>query len=85
MRFSFPHSHAFPGGRVGVDDAEAAEGMCMVEFGDGVTVVAEWHPDGDGIRLDIPAYRTARGTGIDARSWQVMRGKDGHWRTQRQP
>ena len=31
MRFSFPHSHAFPGGEVRVEDAEAAQGMCVVE------------------------------------------------------
>lgn len=29
MRFSFPHSHAFPGGEVKVEDAEAAEGTCV--------------------------------------------------------
>ena len=30
MRFSFPHSHTFPGGEVGIEDAEATEGICVV-------------------------------------------------------
>ncbi|WP_432349939.1 hypothetical protein WMC41_30990 (plasmid) [Shinella yambaruensis] len=46
MRFSFPHGHAFPGGQVRVEDAEATEGMCVVEFGDGIAMIGEWHPDG---------------------------------------
>ena len=47
MHFSFPQSHAFPGGAVRVEDAKAGEGMCVVEFGDGLTVIGEWHPDRD--------------------------------------
>ncbi len=85
MRFSFPHSHAFPGGRVRVEDADAAEGMCVVEFWDGVAMIGEWHPDGDDIHLAIPAYRTAKETDIDARSWQLVRGQDGQWRSQLRP
>ena len=77
MRFLFPHSHAFRKGRVTVDDDGQAAPDCLVEFGDGVTVIAEWHAEGDAIRLAVPDYRTARGTlvaklddvTIDAR-WQ---------------
>ncbi len=83
MRFSFPHSHAFPGGEVRVEDAEAAEGMCVVEFGDGIAMIGEWHPDGDHVRLSIPAYRTARGTDVDARRWRLVRDNAGSWRTRR--
>lgn len=42
MRFVFPHSHAFPGGRVVVDDDAKDGAECLVEFGDGITVIAEW-------------------------------------------
>ncbi len=83
MRFSFPHSHAFPGGEVRVEDAEAAEGMCVVEFGDGIAMIGEWHPDGDDIHLSVPAYRTARGTDVEARRWRLVKDKVGSWRSRR--
>lgn len=83
MRFSFPHSHAFQGGRLQIDDAETGEGTCMVAFGDGVEIIGEWQPDGDDILLDIPAYRTARGTDVSARSWRLAQGRDGRWRSRR--
>ena len=60
MRFSFAHSHAFQGSRLAVEDAEMSEGMCVVEFGDGVAMIGEWHPDGGDIHLAVPAYRTAK-------------------------
>ncbi len=62
MRFLFPHSHAFRRGRVTVDDARKTASDCLVEFGDGVMVIAEWHVEGDVI------YRTARGTLVTART-----------------
>lgn len=49
MRFSFPQSDASPGGEVQIEDAEAADGMWVVEFGDGIDMIGEWHPDGDHI------------------------------------
>jgi hypothetical protein len=83
MRFAFPHSHAFRRGRVAVSDDRKAGPECLVEFGDGVTVIGEWRPDGDVLRLSIPAYRTARGTQVASRSWRLVRGKDGVWRSER--
>ncbi|MBN9136853.1 MAG: hypothetical protein J0I92_12525 [Phyllobacterium sp.] len=87
MRFVFPHSlpdsHAFRRGRVTVDDDGKAGPECLVEFGDGVTVIAEWLPDGDAIRLSVPGYRTARGTHVTARAWRLARGKGGTWRSER--
>ncbi|WP_337181590.1 hypothetical protein [Shinella sp.] len=83
MRFSFPHSHAFQGGRLTIEDAEMSEGMCVVEFGDGVAMIGEWHPDGDDIRLTVPAYRTAKDTDVEARRWQLVRSQDGSWRSYR--
>lgn len=83
MRFLFPHSHAFRKGRVTVDDDGKAAPDCLVEFGDGVTVIAEWQAEGDAIRLVVPDYRTARGTLVTARTWRLAKGKDGNWRSER--
>ena len=83
MRFLFPHSHAFRKGRVTVEDDGNAEPDGLVEFGDGVTVIADWHTEGDAILLAIPDYRTARGTLVTARTWRLAKGKDGHWRSER--
>lgn len=85
MRFTFPHSHAFPGGEVRIEDAEATEGKCVVEFGDGVAMLGDWHPDGDAIVLDILAYRTARGTDVEARRWRLVYDQQGRWRSKRCP
>lgn len=82
MRFMFPHSHAFPGGRVAIEgDANTAR-ECLVEFGDGATVIAEWERRGDAIDLFVPAYRTTKGTRIPARHWRLVQRK-GVWRSER--
>ncbi|NGM45534.1 hypothetical protein G5B31_08300 [Rhodobacter sp. SGA-6-6] len=84
MRFTFPHSHAFRGGRVTVENDGTAGPGCLVEFGDGVTVIAEWQAEGGGIRLAVPDYRTAKGTPVTARTWRLARSGDGPWRSERQ-
>ena len=83
MRFVFPHSHAFAGGRVLVEDDGAAAGAGEVEFADGSVVVAAWRQEGDDFQLEVPSYRTARGTEVAARRWRVTEGRDGVWRTRR--
>lgn len=83
MRFTFPHSHAFRKGRVAVDDDGKAGPECLVEFGDGVTVLADWRADGGAFRLSIPDYRTAKGTLVKARHWRIARGRDDLWRAER--
>jgi len=85
MRFFFPHSHAFPGGSVRIENAEATEGKCVVEFGDGVAMIGDWHPDHHTIVLDVPAYRTAMGTEVDARRWRLVQDQQGRWRSKRCP
>lgn len=55
----------------------------MVEFADGVTVLAAWHAAGEDIVLDIPSYRTAKGTQVKGRTWRLVRGKEGVWRAER--
>jgi hypothetical protein len=81
MRFAFPHSHAFPGGRVVVTDDEKAGPECLVEFGDGTTVIAEWWRENDAIYLSVPTYRTAKGTQVAAREWHLVQRADGIWRS----
>lgn len=83
MRFVFPHSHAFRGGRVTVDDDEKTGPECLVEFGDEITVIAQWQADGDAIQLSVPDYRTAKGTLVTARTWRLARGGDDVWRSER--
>ncbi len=83
MRFSFPYSHAFPNGRVVVEDDRANEPQCMVEFADGTTVIAAWRQEKEDISLDMSDYRTAKGTRVSARRWRLVRGSDGIWRTKR--
>lgn len=83
MRFVFPHSHAFQRGQVAIDDDRTSGPECLVEFGDGVTVIGKWQADDDAIRLAIPDYRTAKGTLVKARTWRIVRGKDGSWRSER--
>ena len=83
MRFLFPYSHAFPNGRVTVDDDGATQPVCLVEFSDGTTVLSTWHREKENIDLDIPDYRTAKGTRVSARRWRLVRGLDGIWLTKR--
>ena len=83
MRFTFPHSHAFRRGRVAVDDDGKAGPEGLVEFGDGITVAAQWRTEDDAIRLDVPDYRTAKGTLVTARTWRLVRDKRGVWRSER--
>ncbi|GHD21673.1 hypothetical protein ACFOEZ_00895 [Tianweitania populi] len=82
MRFVFPHSHAFRKGRVTVDDDGKPGPECLVEFGDGITVIAEWSGEDDVLRLSIPEYCTARGTVVNGRTWRVAKGKDRLWRSE---
>ena len=48
-----------------------------------VTVIGEWRPDGDDILLDVPRYRTSKGTTVDARGWRLARNEKGDWRSHR--
>ena len=81
MRFSFPYSHAFNGGRVVVDDDGSPGPTCMVEFGDGSTVVGAFASEERAIRLSVPAYRTAKGNAVRSRHWQIVQSGDGSWRS----
>ncbi|RFC64781.1 hypothetical protein [Mesorhizobium denitrificans] len=83
MRFVFPHSHAFPRGRVTVEVDGSSGPECLVEFGDGIAIIARWQRDGEQLDLHIPAYRTAKGTQVVAHDWRLIQRKDGGWRVER--
>ncbi len=83
MRFIFPHSHAFRRGHVTVEDDRKAGPECLVEFGDGIAVIAEWRAVDDAIHLSVPTYRTAKGTQVAARTWRLVQSKDSLWRSER--
>lgn len=83
MRFSFPCSHAFANGRVIIDNSDNIDPDCLVEFADGVTVIAAWRRVKETIELAIPDYRTGKGTRVSARQWRLIQGPDGIWRTRR--
>lgn len=80
MRFQFPRSHIFPGARFTMEgDGEAGE-QCVLEFGDGVIVLAEAARQGEDYILTVPDYRTAKGNVVAARTWRLARRGDGSWR-----
>lgn len=80
MRITSTSSHAYPGTRAEVSDiAELGAAQTLVEFADGVTVVACCNVEPNSINLEIPTYRTARGTQVVAQEW-VLRRREGKWR-----
>ncbi|TPW25955.1 hypothetical protein [Pararhizobium mangrovi] len=87
MRLRFPSSHAFHHGRLSIEadaDDEGRNGPeCLVEFADGIMVVAELNELDEGYRLSVPGYATMRGTQIAARRWRLVRDAKGVWRSQR--
>lgn len=78
MQFNVHHTHAFPGCRVSIDgDQSDAGGDATVEFSDGTVTTGSHVADGPGIILSISPYRTARGTTIPEKRWQLRRSGDG--------
>ncbi|MFT3976976.1 MAG: hypothetical protein QM688_07675 [Sphingomonas bacterium] len=83
VRFHFPKSHIFPGARLTVEDDGETGAHCMLEFGDGVTILADVSPQADGYFLTVPDYRTAKGTLVAARTWRLLRRAGDDWRADR--
>lgn len=54
-----------------VEDVDS-QGTCVIEFGDGITVIAECR-HGDEVHLTAPAYRTAKGSEVAAGNWRLAR------------
>lgn len=80
MRIAFPASHAYPGARAEVSDIpDLGPAEALVEFADGVTVIASCNVKPDLVELEIPSYRTLRGAEIAAHTW-ILRRRGGKWR-----
>lgn len=71
------YSHLFPGVRIELAAAPAAESgrgpltRLELRFVDGVTVGAEVIHDSHGLCVAVDGYRTAAGTAIPPKVWQV--------------
>lgn len=57
--------------------------MRLVEFGDGIAMIGDWHRDGDDTHLCVPAYRTAGGMDVDMRRGRLLMSETGTWRSRR--
>ena len=70
------HTHLYPGhsgevsGLAQIDDLQACD-ECLVEFADGTATAARLSSLEKGWLLETAAYRTAAGTGIEAKRWLV--------------
>lgn len=71
MRFQLAHTHAYPGCRVKIAEADV-EDENLVEFTDGVVVTCRHRREDSRIVLTIAAHRTARGTAIGEKSWILL-------------
>lgn len=83
MLFKVAYSHLFPGAAVTVEDDGGQDGAGQIEFADGSAALARWRRDAGAITLDVPSYRTAKGTDVDARRWSLTLGEGGTWRAAR--
>lgn len=79
MRVLLKDSHAYPGCRVELPEGlPASDRDVLVGFSDGIEAPGriEAVAGGDPV-LTVAAYRTARGTRIERKSWRLRQGKDG--------
>jgi len=69
MRFSFHHTHAYPGCGVTVEE-DGIEPGALVDFVDGAVCAGRYayRPSGE-IELVVEPYVTARGTAIARKRW----------------
>lgn len=83
MYIRFHDTHAYPGCAATIIDAHAADGLTIatVEFSDGVHSTARVVTEEDGrLHVSIAPYRTARGTAVAAKDWELARRSDGNWK-----
>lgn len=82
MRFQLAHTHAYPGCRVKIAEADVGDEN-VVEFSDGVVVACRHRREDSRIVLTIAAYTTARGTAIGGKSWILVPDPaKGDWKIQ---
>lgn len=83
MRFAFPYTHAYPGGRVVLEDDGAPPPHGVVSFNDGTSLMARWQPMPEGYLLSVPGHTSAKGTPVPPRDWLVTEHPDGYWKATR--
>ena len=83
LRFSFPHSHAFNGGQLGVDDDGKSSTGCIIEFADGVTVIGGVSLAKDNeYEIIVPEYTTSKGNTVAAHRWHIIKRQgESVWRS----
>lgn len=72
-RLTVRHSHLYPGARGRIEGP--GQGDCVLEFSDGALAFGTL----DGPVLSVGAHRTAAGTEIPAKRWQID-AEDRHFR-----
>lgn len=81
-RFSANDSHLYPGALLRDLDASREARLSsgdelLVEFSDGVIARGRLLEVGtDAVVLQMPLYRTARGTEVQARTWRIVPGDE---------
>lgn len=81
-RFSTNDSHLYPGALLRDLDASREVPLSpgdelLVEFSDGVIARGRLLEVGsDAVVLQMPLYRTARGTEVQARTWRILPGDE---------
>lgn len=77
-RFSANHTHLYPGALLRSVDAVGEVPLSpgdeiLVQFSDGVLASGRLlEADGDETVLQMPIYRTQRGTEVEARAWRLV-------------
>ena len=83
LRFAFAETHAYPGCRVALLEADVA-GEVIAEFSDGMIVPARQEATADGLRVSVGAYETRSGTRIESKAWLLLpRDAAKDWRVAR--
>lgn len=74
------HSHLYPGHRGKISGlakiADFQAGDCLVEFSDGSVAAARISKRENGWQLDTATYRSAAGTNIEKKCWQLRLEED---------
>ncbi|HWK50147.1 MAG TPA: hypothetical protein VNR40_09685 [Steroidobacter sp.] len=89
-RFSANHTHLYPGAQLRPLDVSSEPRLSpgddmLVEFSDGMFATGRLlEADPDAAVLQMPIYRTQRGTEVTARTWRlVSEGESGSMRVQK--
>ncbi|MFT4048114.1 MAG: hypothetical protein QM661_15665 [Solimonas sp.] len=89
-RFAANHTHLYPGALLRRLDAESDARLSpgdelLVEFSDGMLAIGQlMEANKEAVVLQMPDYRTQRGTNVAARTWRlVTTDEPGQFRVQK--